>query len=224
MADKQPESLRRRKPPLTTTRFRRMVLDLVHLSRKYGDDLEEVVPSASRLISEANRRLHRLGPAPKAGTPELWFQGQLTRLWIWVRVLQIEDSNLTDCAACSRLARDGYYVWNHDVNSMKGEDVRVRVTNSGTLRRRLADAKKSLRGHDDAICELEQRAQDLVQDRRIESLLISEALSELPNITLQELEDWLIVRESGVIYDKCSPSAPMAQICGCDLRRIWLSS
>jgi Flp pilus assembly protein TadG len=29
---------------------------------------------------------------------------------------------------------------------------------------------------------------------------------------------------SMVIYDQCSPSAPMAQIWGCDLRRIWVSS
>jgi hypothetical protein len=172
MAARQPKLRLPRKPPLTTTRYRHMVRELVNLSNKYGLVLDQVIPSATRLINEAHQRSKDMGAAPRAGAPKVWIQGQLVRLWIWVRALQIEDPKLTDRDACIRLALDGYEVWAHDANSVVVEDVHVRVTDAEHLRRRLADAKKSLRGYDKVIRELEQRAQDLVQERETERISI----------------------------------------------------
>ena len=59
----------------------------------------------------------------------------------------------------------------HDPYAVVVEDVCVFVTNPETLRRRLADARKSLEGYDATIWLIEQEANDLAKNERLKSLL-----------------------------------------------------
>jgi hypothetical protein len=148
------------------------VRELEYLSNKYGEHLTKVVPSITNDIKAAKARIQLHGLAARAGAPRLWIQGQLVRLWRIVRALQIANPKLDDLGACRLLAREGFWVYEHDPrSSIAVEDVRVLVKNSTTLRRRLAEAKKSLRGHDEVIQELDLEASELSKHPRIQAVL-----------------------------------------------------
>jgi hypothetical protein len=159
------------KPRLTKKRFKQIVRELEHLSNKYEGDLDKVIPSVNRLIKEAKELVQRFTEVPRAGAPELWIQGQLVRLLRLVRAIQIAKPNLDDRGACRLLAWEGFWVFAHDPRSIGVEDVRELITNPETLRRRLAEAKKSLLGYDEVIREIEQEAHDLANGERLKSLL-----------------------------------------------------
>ena len=59
----------------------------------------------------------------------------------------------------------------HDPYAVVVEDFCVFITNPNTLRRRLADARKSLEGYDATIQLIKQEANDLAKDERLKSLL-----------------------------------------------------
>ena len=59
---------------------------------------------------------------------------------------------------------------------------------------------------------------DEVKDLRREAGALKECVADLT------LENRLLKKSMIADGEDCSPSAPMAQICGCDLRRIWVSS
>ena len=65
MAPRQPLNRPRRKPPLTTTRFKHMVRDLSNLYAKYQGDLDEVIPLMWMAINNARARAERMQNAPK---------------------------------------------------------------------------------------------------------------------------------------------------------------
>jgi hypothetical protein len=171
MAARQSKIRSPKKPRLTNTRYKQIVRELEHLSNKYEGDLDEVIPSVNRFIREAKERLQRFNEVPHAGAPKLWIQGQLVRLWRLVRAIQIAKPNLDDRGACRLLAWEGFWVFAHDPRSIMVEDARELITNPETLRRRLAEAKESLLGHDGVIREIEQEAHDLAKNERLRVLL-----------------------------------------------------
>jgi hypothetical protein len=148
-----------KKPPLTTTRFRRMFQDCVRLYNKYQGDLDEVFPFALFNIANAQQRVDMMSHSPKAGAPKFWTDKQLGRLWVLVRARQIAKPALTVRDICRELAQagswridesgnkipaKGYAVWAEENRSIKGEEVSQHITNAEQLRRRYADADRKM--------------------------------------------------------------------------------
>jgi hypothetical protein len=171
MGARQPKLRSPRKPRLTRTRYKQMLHELEHLSKKYQGDLDKIIPSVSRFIAEAQERVQRFQDVPQAGAPTLWIQGQLVRLLRLVCAIRILDPKLDDREACRLLAAEGFWVFAHDPYAVVVEDFCVLITNPNTLRRRLADARKSLEGYVATIQLIEQEANDLAKDERLKSLL-----------------------------------------------------
>jgi hypothetical protein len=126
-----------------------------------------------------------MSPRPKspgAGAPELWTKGQLARLWVKVRALQIYSPALTVRDICRQLVSaksmsnpddlgpddvptvvTGYEVWADEKRSDSREQVSRYITNAEQLRRRFGDAEKAIRATDGARERLEQEAHDLAR-------------------------------------------------------------
>jgi hypothetical protein len=103
VAARQSSGRPQKKPPLTATRYKQMVRELAHLYNKYQGDLDEVIPFMWMGIASAEDRARRMTKSPKAGAPELWNEGQLARLWVKVRALQIVSPGLTVREICRQL-------------------------------------------------------------------------------------------------------------------------
>jgi hypothetical protein len=181
MAPRQPLNRPRRKPPLTTTRFKHMVRDLSNLYAKYQGDLDEVIPLMWWSINNARARAERMQNAPKAGAPGLWTEGQLARLWVTVRVRRIQQPELTVRDVCKLLAKAnfprfdengdlvperGYAVWADEPRSIRREEIERHVTNAETLRRRYEDAEKLWKQEPAAVKYCEEEAQWFVEMAR----------------------------------------------------------
>jgi hypothetical protein len=176
MAVRYSSSKAPKKPPLTTTRFRRMFQDCVRLYNKYQGDLDEVFPFAWFNIANAQQRVEMMERRPKAGAPRFWTDGQLGRLWVLVRARQIAKPALTVRDICRELAQadswridesgnkvraKGYAVWAEENRSIKGEEVSQHITNAEQLRRRYADADRKIGSAPGIRERFEQEARDI---------------------------------------------------------------
>jgi hypothetical protein len=110
----------RRVPVLTSTRYKQMLRELQNLNRKHRSHLSTIVPSIEQDLQNAQANANRLSERPKAGAPQHWTDGELLRLWVFVRAEQIRRPHSGVREACRVISKRGFTVITLDRRSVVG--------------------------------------------------------------------------------------------------------